>query len=139
MGGKNHRIKRIGGRAEGLDPQTLKREINFHISRPSEGEEERLEGASIYPSDLNFVDGPTSAHHPWLCSLRTRGFRGRHRCGVTLLSGPTEDDPSQPWVIVGTAHCNYICKDRVTGDPLETCCCRPTDNDSSCKAVCSSL
>ena len=28
-----------------------------------------------------------SQHHPWACSLRTRGYRGRHRCGVTLLSG----------------------------------------------------
>ena len=105
--------------------------------RPSENDndEERLEGASVYPSDLNYVAGPTSAHHPWQCSLRTRGFRGRHRCGVTLLSGPTEQSPSDPWVLVGTAHCNYICKDGVTGDPLETCCCRPTDNDSSCKDV----
>lgn len=24
---------------------------------------------------------------PWLCSLREAGFRGRHRCGVALLSG----------------------------------------------------
>ena len=95
----------------------------------------RLEGASIYPTDLNFTEGQTSAHHPWQCSLRTRGYRGRHRCGVTLLSGPTEESPTDPFVLVGAAHCNYICKDRVTGDPLETCCCRPEDNDSSCKDV----
>ena len=25
--------------------------------------------------------------HPWLCALKEVGFRGRHRCGVTLLSG----------------------------------------------------
>ena len=98
-------------------------------------EGDRLEGASIYPSDLDYTAGPTSALHPWLCSLKTRGFRGRHRCGVTLLSGPTVESPSDPFVLVGTAHCNYICKDRVTGDPLETCCCRPEDNESSCKAV----
>ena len=27
------------------------------------------------------------ARYPYLCSLRERGFRGKHRCGVTLLSG----------------------------------------------------
>ena len=24
---------------------------------------------------------------PWLCSLKEAGFKGNHRCGVTLLSG----------------------------------------------------
>ena len=43
----------------------------------------RLFGSSVYPVDLK----RDTRHHPWLCSLRTRGFRGRHRCGVTLLSG----------------------------------------------------
>jgi len=138
-GKKEKKVKNIGKKIKGKGKKNRKKNSSnkkdlLKNRRKSEKDGERLEGASIYPSDLNFVDGPTSAHHPWLCSLRTRGFRGRHRCGVTLLSGPTEDNPSQPWVIVGTAHCNYICKDRVTGDPLETCCCRPTDNDSSCKA-----
>ena len=45
----------------------------------------RLTGASIFPTDLNLAEN--SQHHPWACSLRTRGYRGRHRCGVTLLSG----------------------------------------------------
>ena len=93
----------------------------------------RLAGASIYPVDTNLTNGITSANHPWLCSLRTRGFRGRHRCGLTLLSGPTEDSPSHPWVIVGAAHCNYICKDKTTGYPLETCCCRPESVAGSCR------
>ena len=31
--------------------------------------------------------GRTSQHHPWQCSLKFPGFRGRHKCGVTLLSG----------------------------------------------------
>ena len=95
----------------------------------------RLEGASIYPTDLNYTEGQTSAHHPWQCSLRTRGYRGRHRCGVTLLSGPTEESPTDPFVLVGAAHCNYICKDRVTGDPLETCCCSPENSTSTCRDV----
>ena len=82
------------------------------IAEEDNTEGDRLQGASIYPVDTDFNDGKTSAFHPWLCSLRTRGFRGRHRCGLTLLSGPTEDSPSDPWVIVGAAHCNYICKER---------------------------
>ena len=153
--GKNGRRKKVrrGGKSKGQKQRNSRRYINCDItvrdhnyyhqtsSRPEgvrtgdDDEDNRLEGASIYPSDLNYLTGPTSALHPWLCSLRTRGFRGRHRCGVTLLSGPTEASPRDPFVLVGTAHCNYICKDRVTGDPLETCCCRPVDNDSSCKTV----
>ena len=121
-------------------------QFNYHQQvplRPNKGksqkvgtklDDNRLEGASIYPSDLDYLSGQTSALHPWLCSLRTRGFRGRHRCGVTLLSGPTVESPSDPLVLVGTAHCNYICKDRVTGDPLETCCCSE-DKKASCKNV----
>ena len=38
----------------------------------------RVFGSSSYP---------TGNTHPWMCSLKTKGFRGRHRCGVTLLSG----------------------------------------------------
>ena len=45
----------------------------------------RIFGSSVFPVTLLPIE-PTR-HHPWLCSLRTRGFRGRHRCGVTLLSG----------------------------------------------------
>ena len=45
----------------------------------------RIFGSSVSPVTLLPIE-PTR-HHPWLCSLRTRGFRGRHRCGVTLLSG----------------------------------------------------
>ena len=54
-------------------------------SRPNanvnSSDDTRLFGSSIYPVERV----PDSI--PWLCSLRTRGFRGRHRCGVTLLSG----------------------------------------------------
>ena len=46
-------------------------------------DQEKIFGSSTFPVDVT----PDTKHHPWLCSLRTRGFRGRHRCGVTLLSG----------------------------------------------------
>ena len=45
----------------------------------------KLAGATVFPVDTDRIRN--SEHHPWACSLRTRGFRGRHRCGVTLLSG----------------------------------------------------
>ena len=65
---KNHRITN--------QPKTTEKKIVNSVNNNT-----RLFGSSIYPltrvADAN----------PWLCSLRTRGFRGRHRCGVTLLSG----------------------------------------------------
>ena len=50
----------------------------------------RLTGASVFPSDLDLAQN--SQHHPWACSLRTRGYRGRHQCGVTLLWGNNLSD-----------------------------------------------
>ena len=48
-------------------------------------EDTRLGGATVFPTDTNA--SINSLHHPWACSIRRRGFRGRHRCGITLLSG----------------------------------------------------
>ena len=45
----------------------------------------KLGGTTVFPTDVNA--SISSLHHPWACSLRSKGFRGRHRCGVTLLSG----------------------------------------------------
>jgi len=91
-------------------------------------DQEKIFGSSTFPVDVT----PDTKHHPWLCSLRTRGFRGRHRCGVTLLSGPTEDS-NDPTILVSAAHCNYICKERETGNVYETCCCRPAESKASCR------
>jgi len=52
----------------------------------SKNETNKLIGPSAYLVDIDDTQ-VTSQHHPWACSLKTRGFRGRHRCGVTLLSG----------------------------------------------------
>ena len=42
-----------------------------------------------------------------------------HLCAVTLLSVPP-----QPTVVVGAAHCTYLCKDTdSSGRKLPTCCC----------------
>ena len=48
------------------------------------------------------------------------------------ISGPTVQSPNDPFVLVGAAHCNYICKDAVTGYILETCCCREESNPATC-------
>ena len=70
-------------------------------------------------TELNFEN--TRHRYPWICSLRTKGITAEHLCAVTLLS-----KPPQPSIIVGPAHCTYLCKD---GDPrgarLDTCCCTP--------------
>jgi len=63
----------------------------------------------------------TRHRYPWICSLRTKGITAEHLCAVTLLSVPP-----QPTIIVGPAHCTYLCRD---GDPrgarLQACCCTP--------------
>jgi hypothetical protein len=69
---------------------------------------------------------PLKNRHPWLCSLRTPGYRGLHRCGVTLLSGPP-----RPTIFVSAAHCNYLCKDQ-RGRSVELCCCREAGSEFSC-------
>ena len=48
------------------------------------------------------------------------------------LIGPTLSSLNDPYVLVGSAHCNFICKDSVSGIILETCCCRPESNQGTC-------
>ena len=69
---------------------------------------------------------PPKNRYPWLCSLRTAGYRGVHRCGVTLLSAPPK-----PTIFVSAAHCNYVCKDE-KGQVVEICCCRSSTSEFSC-------
>ena len=57
-------------------------------SRSRKNDDTKLVGPAVFPVGLlKSEDRNISSQHPWACSLRTRGFRGRHRCGVTLLSG----------------------------------------------------
>ena len=71
----------------------------------------------------------TTHRYPWMCSIRTRGYNGRHRCGATLLSGPPKKT-----VLVSAAHCHYICKNNY-GETLEMCCCRAPSEPGSCRDV----
>ena len=61
-------------------PLSYKSAYDFSARRSIKGDT-RIFGASTYPTIRN------EHSTPWMCSLRTRGYRGRHRCGVTLLSG----------------------------------------------------
>jgi hypothetical protein len=69
---------------------------------------------------------PVKNRYPWLCSLRTTGYKSPHRCGVTLLSAPPK-----PTIFASAAHCNYICKDE-TNQVVDICCCRDPLSESSC-------
>ena len=46
----------------------------------------------------------------------------------------TKENPKDPFVLVGAAHCNFICKDRDTGNILETCCCRNEKSTATCNS-----
>jgi hypothetical protein len=70
---------------------------------------------------------PLKNRYPWQCSLRTPGFTGVHRCGVTLISGPPG-----PTIFVSAAHCNYLCKTNL-GLVVEVCCCLDKESKFSCQ------
>lgn len=74
---------------------------------------------AVTKTELNYTN--TRHRYPWICSLRTKGITAEHLCAVTLLS-----IPPQPTIIVGPAHCTYLCKDEdPRGARLEACCCTP--------------
>ena len=67
--------------------------------------------------------------YPWICSLRSKKKSKKHHCAVTLLSRPPA-----PTVLVGPAHCTYICKSsRVE---VDNCCCGGLNNCSEDVARC---
>ena len=73
--------------------------------------------ASNTKTELNFEN--TRHRYPWICSLRRRGLNSEHLCAVNLLAVPPN-----PTVIVGSAHCTYMCKDQdENGVVLPPCCC----------------
>jgi hypothetical protein len=90
----------------------------------------RLAPVQIILEDLNIQTklqyNNTKHRYPWVCSLRSTGPSPQHRCAVNLLSVP----PS-PTVVVGAAHCTYLCKDGAREVPA--CCC--SDSTDDCKAT----
>jgi hypothetical protein len=59
----------------------------------------------------------TRHRYPWVCSLRTTDTSLQHLCAVTLLS-----IPPKPTIVVGPAHCTYLCK-KNENTPVPSCCC----------------
>ena len=82
-----------------------------------------------FRTQLNFNN--TRHRYPWICSLRTRGVNSEHLCAVNLLAVPPN-----PTVIVGSAHCTYMCKDTDSnGVMLPACCCVTNkEGQESCSA-----
>ena len=58
----------------------------------------------------------TRHRYPWICSLRSREVSPQHYCAVTLFSRPPA-----PTVLVGPAHCTFLCKS--SRDEVDNCCC----------------
>jgi len=72
----------------------------------------------------------TRNRYPWICSLRGTGINKDHFCAVNLLSVPPK-----PTIIVGPAHCTFICKNGKHRIP--SCCCRTdTTNCSETNSAC---
>jgi len=113
------------------NPQVAEFYFNFQVSNSLAGSAGRrkrsvpislvLESEKIH-TKLNFTN--TRHRYPWVCSLRSEGHQGHHLCAVNLLSLP----PS-PTVLVGAAHCTYLCKDGPRDVP--PCCC--SSNTDSCR------
>ena len=66
----------------------------------------------------------TRNRYPWICSLRSKESNPEHYCAVTLLRRPPG-----PTVLVGAAHCTYLCKKSET-TVVNACCC--ADGPESC-------
>ena len=75
----------MGGKSNKDGTKKLRRRKKTQKKKKNMNKNARLGGATVFPTDDNA--SINSLHHPWACSLRRSGFRGRHRCGVTLLSG----------------------------------------------------
>ena len=68
----------------------------------------------LYCLSVEFIDN-TKNRYPWICSVRSKSITPRHYCAVTLLSRPPA-----PTVIVGPAHCTFLCK---SSKVVDNCCC----------------
>ena len=66
---------------------------------------------------MNHLSAENSRNrYPWICSLRSKEASPRHYCALTLLSRPPG-----PAVLVGPAHCTYLCKS--SSGEVDNCCC----------------
>ena len=86
------------------------------------------------PTDILWIQGSqphpfenTLYRYPWICSLRTKG----KPAAVNLLS-----IPSKPTVVVGSAHCTYVCKNSFNKQVPVCCCSEGNLNCSEDKLKC---
>ena len=71
----------------------------------------------IHKSPSMTGETPETRHrYPWICSVRSREVSPQHYCAVTLFSRPPA-----PTVLIGPAHCTYLCKS--SRDEVDNCCC----------------
>ena len=68
----------------------------------------------------------TRHRYPWLCSLRRRDTE-EHLCAVTLLSVPPRRT-----VVVGAAHCTFLCRDLLGLGSVRPACCCITQGQQGC-------
>eukprot|EP00092_Neocalanus_flemingeri_P036130 GFUD01039335.1.p1 GENE.GFUD01039335.1~~GFUD01039335.1.p1 ORF type:complete len:617 (-),score=141.95 GFUD01039335.1:13-1863(-) len=112
---------------------------NAELSNPKEAQihsrVKRLAPAqAIYGSDdirtkLKFEN--THNRYSWICSLRSSGSSPEHLCAVNLLTRPPK-----PTVIVGSAHCTYLCKDQSAGLVSACCCSSGPENCAGNSTLC---
>merc|ERR1711892_118020 len=74
---------------------------------------------------LKYNYSSTRDRYSWICSLRSTGLNAEHFCAVTILSLPPK-----PTVIVGVAHCTYLCKNG--NHRIDPCCCRKKTDSTDC-------
>merc|ERR1711892_359235 len=70
-------------------------------------------GSDGISTELDFEN--TQNRYSWICSLQSTGSSAEHLCAVNILS------VKRPTVIVGAAHCTFLCK--AGARQVSPCCC----------------
>ena len=112
-----HKTKRK--RREGKSDVSGTKYSEAHINATSRLAPISVSASGSFKTKFDYTN--TRHRYPWICSLRSKGRRSEHLCAVTVLS-------VKPWIIVGAAHCTFLCKDRDPiasnkGSRLDACCC----------------
>merc|ERR1711892_326769 len=104
------------GKRKGLRQQNVPKNGTLPIRFGFKGGNIELEAKFDYTHTRN--------RYSWICSLRSSALNADHFCAVTLLSLPPK-----PTVIVGAAHCTFLCKNGK--HRIDSCCCRTDSTDCS--------
>lgn len=119
---RKRQIKKKEGKS-GRRRKQHKASLNTTVSRlPPEILISTLPNGEVIRTELPFTN--TRHRYPWICSLRSSWSPPEHYCAVTLLSRPP-----RPTILVGAAHCTYLCK-RDSTSTVPSCCC--ADGPENC-------